>query len=150
MLISDRHIKNNVVKSVLKEAWARFGPVRMSEVNASTLVFDFDNSRDIDQVLELSPWSIHGHCLNLKFCLAHKSDDEIDFGRVQMWVQIHGLSLEMFNKQNAQCIGDSIGQCLRTEDVQTMHLRTFLRVQVDVDISMPLMSGSNGWTREGN
>lgn len=32
MLLSDKHIKNNVVQNVLKEAWGRFGPVRVSEV----------------------------------------------------------------------------------------------------------------------
>lgn len=90
MLMSERHIKNNVVQNVLKEAWARFGPVRISEVNETTLIFDFESSRDRDQILELSPWSVHGHSLNLKFCPAHMLVDEIDYGRVQMWVQLHG------------------------------------------------------------
>lgn len=68
MLISDKHVKNNVIQNVLKEAWGRFGPVRFTEVNEATLMFDFNSPKDRDRVLDLSQWSVHGHCLNLKFC----------------------------------------------------------------------------------
>lgn len=141
MLLSEKHIKNDVVQNVLKEAWARYGPVRISEVNETTLMFDFESSKDRDQIIELSPWSVHGHCLNLKLCIAHMPVADIDFGRVQIWVQIHGLSLDMFNNQNANSIANSIGRCIRIEDAQVMQQRTFLRLQVDIEISEPLMPG---------
>lgn len=127
MLVSGRHIKNNVVQNIVKEAWARFSTVRTIEINETTLMFHFESSRDRDQILELSIWTVHGHCLNLKLCHAYMSVDEVDFGRVQVWVQVHGLSLEMFNTQNAQSIGDSIGKCLRVEEVHTMQQRTLIR-----------------------
>lgn len=141
MLMSDKHIKNNVVKNVLKEAWARFGPIRIAEVNDTTLVFDFASEKDREQIIELSPWSVHDHCLNLKACPVDTSVEDIDFNWVQMWVQVHGLSLEMINKPNALSIGNSIGRCLRTEETQVMQQRTFLRLQVDVYFSKPLMPG---------
>lgn len=134
MLLSEKHVKNNVVQNVLKEEWARYSSVRITEVNETTLMFDFKSPKDRDQVLELSPWSVHGHCLNLKLCLVHMSVEEIDFSRVQMWVQVHGMSLEMFNQQNANSIGDSIGRCIRVEEAQIMHQRTFLRLQVEIDM----------------
>lgn len=97
VLLSEKHIKNNVVMTVLREPWARFGPVNIAEVNDTTLVFYFANSKDKDQVIELSPWSIHGHCLNIRSCPIDKSLGDVDFLRLQCWVQIHGLSLEMIN-----------------------------------------------------
>lgn len=130
-----------MVQNVLKEAWARYGPVRITEVNDTTLMFDFESSNDRDQVLELSPSSVHGHCQNLKLCPTHMSVEEIDFSRVQMWAQVHSLSLEMFNPQNANSIGDSIGRCLRVEEAQIMHQRTFLRLQVEIDMAEPLVPG---------
>lgn len=105
MLISDKPVKNNVIKNVLKETWSRFGKVRMAEVNQSTLVFEFDSSQDREQILELSLWFVHGYCLNLRNCPANMSVSEIDFNRVQVWAQIHDLSMEMINSQNAECIG---------------------------------------------
>lgn len=141
MLISDKHIKNNVVQNVLKEAWRRFRPVRVSEVTETMLMFNFESVKDRDQVLEPSPWSVHSHGLNLKLCPAHMPVADVDFGRLQIWVQIYGLSLEMFNDQNANCIAYSMGRCIRIEDTHVMQQRTFLRLQVDIDIAEPLMSG---------
>lgn len=47
----------------------------------------------------------------------------------------------MFNEQNATCIANSAGRCIRIEEEQTMQQRTFLRLLVDIDIAEPLMSG---------
>lgn len=105
------------------------------------MMFDFVSDMDRDQILELSPWSVHGHCLNLKLCPAHIPVAEIDFNRVQMWAQVHGLSLEMFNRQNALSIGATIGRCIRVKETQIMMQRTFLRLLVDVDMAEPLLPG---------
>lgn len=139
MLVSDKHLKNNVVQNVLKEAWARFGPVRITEVNDTTLMFDFERPRDRDQVLELSPWSVHDHCLNLKLCPIDVPVAEIDFSKVQIWVQVYGLNLDMFNRPNANSIGESIGRCIKVEEEHVMQQRTFLRIQVEVDMVEPLL-----------
>lgn len=144
MLVSDQHIKNNVVQNVLKNNVVQNvhnGHVRITKVNDTTMMFDFESSRDRDQIMELSSWSVHGHCLNLKMCPAYMSVQDIDFGKVQVWAQVHDLSLEMFNHQNAQSIGDSIGKCLVVEEVQIMQQRTYLRIQVNIDISEPLLPG---------
>lgn len=45
MLLSVKHIKNNLVQNVLKEAWGRFGPVKVTEVTESMLMFDFESVR---------------------------------------------------------------------------------------------------------
>lgn len=141
MLMSDRPVKNNDIQNVLKESWARYGPMRTTEVNESQLLFEFESPRDRDQIMDLAPWSVHGHCLNLRMCPAYMSVQEIDFGKVQVWVQIHGLSLEMFTRQNAQSIGDNIGKCLAVEDNQIMQQRIFLRIKVDIDSDEPLLPG---------
>lgn len=140
-LVSEKHFKNSIVRSVLKEAWGRFGPVRITEVTETMMMFDFESVRDRDQILELSPWSVHGRCLNLKLCPAHIFVADIDFGRIQIWVQVHGLSFEMFNEQNATCIANSVGICVRIEEEQTMKQRTFLRLLMEIDIAEPLMPG---------
>lgn len=113
MLISVKQFKNNVVQTVLKEVWARHGPVRFTEVNNDTLMFDFESEMDRDQVLDLSPWSIHGSCLNLKLCPVNVPVNEINFRIVQAWVQVHDLSLEMINPENAESICSSIGRCIK-------------------------------------
>lgn len=73
------------------------------------MAFDFDREADRDRVLDMSPWAIHGNCLNLKICKVNQNACEVDFGIIQMWVQVHGLSLDMLNSENASQIANSIG-----------------------------------------
>lgn len=143
MLMSDKHYKNNVVQNVLKEAWGRFDPVRFSEVTESMLMFEFESHKDRDHVVDLSPWSIHGNCLNVKLCPDDVHVTDIDFSKMQTWVQVHGLSLEMMNEVNATIIANSMGRCIRIEESQIMNQRTYLRLLVEVDIDGPLMPGFN-------
>lgn len=58
-----------------------------------------------------------------------------------MWIQIFGLSLEMHNRENAYSIGNTIGQCLSVEDEETARQRTFLRLKVELDVTIPLTYG---------
>lgn len=65
---------------MLKAAWARYGTVRISEVDEH----EFESERDRDQILDMFPWSVHDHCLNLKICKANMCIEEIVFDTVQM------------------------------------------------------------------
>lgn len=47
----------------------------------------------------------------------------------------------MLNLDNANSIGASIGKCIRVKDSQIMHQRTYLRLQVEIDMADPLLSG---------
>lgn len=98
-IISQKHIRNTVVHNVLKVAWERFRPIRMLEVDEQTMSFEFDSERDRDQIMDLTLWSVQGHLLNLKTCKANMCLEEIDFSTLQIWIQIYGLSLDMYNKE---------------------------------------------------
>lgn len=89
-LISEKQIKSNVVFSVLRAAWGSYGTVVMSELKEGIMAFDFACEEDRKRVMDLSPWAIHGHCLNLRISQQNHSLDEIDFRKMQIWVQVHG------------------------------------------------------------
>lgn len=67
--------------------------------------------------------------------------EDLDFTKVVMWVQVQGLSLDMLNAQNAECIGSNIGRCISVETEQTMKQNTFFRLQLEIDTSISLMEG---------
>lgn len=108
-LVTNRGIKNSAIINVLRAAWSRYGSVRMTELDERTIAFEFASVGDMNLILDMAPWSIHGHSLNLKECPIIRCADEVDFNTMQMWVQVHGLSLDMFNPGNAISIGDTLG-----------------------------------------
>lgn len=64
--VSKRGIKNSAILNVLRAAWARYRPVRMTKLDYRPIAFEFDSVREKEQILDMAPWSIHGHSLNLK------------------------------------------------------------------------------------
>lgn len=45
-LISQKQLRNSVVYNMLKSAWARYGPVKMKELDERTTVFEFESEKD--------------------------------------------------------------------------------------------------------
>lgn len=84
----------------------------MTEVDEQSTLFEFESDRDKQQVLNLSPWSIQGHSINLKECHVNACIEDVDFDRMMIWIQIVGLSRDMFNAENARRIGESLGRCV--------------------------------------
>lgn len=77
-------MKNSLIYNVLKITWARHRPVRMTEVDDKIIAFDFESERDREQIMDMDPWSVQGHSLNLKECKANICIKEIDFHLMQM------------------------------------------------------------------
>lgn len=65
-VISQKSVKLNTIHNVLKLAWARCGPVNISEVSTGVLTFHFDNEEGMCKILDMSPWVINGHALSIK------------------------------------------------------------------------------------
>lgn len=140
-------MKNNVVYNVLKPAWGSYRTVKMKDLEAGVMTFDFENESDRDRVLDMSPWAIHRHCLNLKLCHPNKCISEVDFGKLQMWLQVHDLSLDMLNTVNAKQVANSIGKCLEMGNEKEMQQRGYIRIKIEVGVDAKLSAGF-WWTNK--
>lgn len=144
-IIYHKNIKNTVVYNVLKVAWVRHSSVKMTEVDDKTTAFHSEAERDRDQIMNLSPWSVQGQCLNLKECILNICLGEIDFDLMQIWLQNYGLILDMYNTENTYRIGNNVGRCISVESDHVMQQRSFLGLKIEINIKEPLMAGV-GWT----
>lgn len=137
-ILSERNVRNSVVYNVLKGAWARFGNVKMTEIDSSTMKFVFQSDRDLRQAMDHSPWSVQGRCLNLRAIPSIRCVDTAEFNLLQCWIQVFGLSLDMINEENAWRIGNAVGNCLEVEAAHVIQNRSFLRMKVELDTTVPL------------
>lgn len=140
-MISQKQMKNSTVYGVLKAAWAAYGDVKMTDLEEGVMAFDFVREIDRDMVLDMSPWAIHGNCLNLKICKANQNASEVDFGFIHMWVQLHGLSLDMLNSENATQLADAIGTWNQLASEEEMQQRGYIRFRTEVRSDKPLVPG---------
>jgi hypothetical protein len=69
--------------------------------------------------------------------------NELDFSKGDYWVQVHDLPLELMNQQNAQIIGDQMGQLLESEASENLsqQRKTCLRIKVRIPLNQPLALG---------
>lgn len=58
-----------------------------------------------------------------------------------MWVQVHGLSLEMLNYGNAFQIENFIGKCSQMASEEEMQQMGYIRFKTEVEVDEPLTPG---------
>lgn len=72
-----------------------------------------------------------------------KINSEIDYTKVQFWVQVHGLPLEFISTKYAEKILKQMGEVLEIEDplVDGKSIRSFIHARLVIDIQYPLSIG---------
>jgi hypothetical protein len=73
---------------------------------------------------------------------ATKAFDELEFKHIPIWVRVSGLPFGMMNRAAGVVIGNEIGETIQVEvDEEGMAIGKVLRIQVRLDITLPLRRG---------
>ncbi|OMO79250.1 Zinc finger, CCHC-type [Corchorus olitorius] len=140
---SDKPINRKGAMGVLRSIWGlKEGPV-ITELGMQIYGLAFKSEDLMLQAMIDSPWSVMGFCLILKRWEVEKSISEISFDKVQYWVQIHDLPLEMQTLANLKKIGDSIGRVIMLEkpDWSQGTGRCYMRTRLELDVNKSLIPG---------
>ncbi|KAJ4832399.1 hypothetical protein Tsubulata_009542 [Turnera subulata] len=78
-------------------------------------MFQFEEEADKSSVALGVPWFFSNCHIVIKEWLPHLSWEQVELGKSCIWVQVHGLQLELMNEDNATAIGNSIGGLLETD-----------------------------------
>lgn len=81
--------------------------------------------------------------INLQWWNPQVTMNELDFNRVQFWVQVQVLPLEFISEKNASKILSLIREVIGIEDpkIEGKVFRPFIRARVELDIRSPLSMG---------
>ncbi|OMO70439.1 hypothetical protein COLO4_28598 [Corchorus olitorius] len=107
---------------IVKEAPA------IGEVGMKMYSISFVSKEGMMRALEGNPWSIMGHCLNLKKWPANTPVAQLDFKGIQFWIQIHNLPRELMTKQNGENIGKSLGEIIEVSGFQAKMVKKDERI----------------------
>lgn len=107
------------------------------------MVFTFEDKEDLARVLNSSPWNIKGTPLFLKKWKNDETFKEVDFSKVAIWVQVHGLPLNHMNTANATIIAESLGGLVQANNFENMKpsRKSFLCIRVLLPLNDPLPTG---------
>ena len=102
------------------------------------------------KVIEEGPWSIMGNCMVVKEWKKGEAVEKVMFTKIEFWIQIHNLPIEMMTSKNAEMIGNKIGRSIKIYDQWIMDgvRRDFLRIRVGLKVENPLVEGF--WVPRGD
>ena len=105
------------------------------------ILFTFDNKEDVDRILRSEPWSFDKHLVVMQRYEGETPLEDIKFERTTLWVQVHGILTKYMNIGAAKKIYGVVGDVFRQSDPRLFNEGNFIRVQVSIDVSLPLCRG---------
>ena len=118
------------------------------------VLIKFEDQSDLKRVLLGEPWSYDKYLITFQQVGNGIAVEDLQFNRVDFWVQIHNLPILCMKKSVAETLGRSIGEVIRAQvhDEDSGSGRG-MRVRVKVDITKPLnrgrriglSNGGEGW-----
>lgn len=142
-VLSDKSLNRGAVKNILGKAWGDQMGVKASDLGMNLFLFTFQRKEDMEDVLRKGPWYVMNKLVSLQYWTTQAIMKEIDFSRVQFWVQVHDLPLENLNVRCAEKILQHMGEVVEMEDPveEGVFIRNFIRARVILNVQNPLSTG---------
>ncbi|CAI9116361.1 OLC1v1017483C1 [Oldenlandia corymbosa var. corymbosa] len=139
-LITSNVIGHGVIVQKLRNFWRLRGTISTNALGDNTILFCFSNILDKKRMIARSPWFVEDHLLVLEEDTANIIAKKHTFSRSPLWIQLHDLPIGLMSKSFAATAGNNIGRFLEVYcDNEGSCIGRFLRIRVEVDISLPLM-----------
>ena len=142
--LTKRAINVDVIARTFTPLWRAKNGFKIQRFGEHKLLFTFDNKRDVERILMSEPWSFDKHLIVMQRYDSDSPLQDIKFDRTTLWVQGHGLSLKYMNFEAGTKICEVVGEVIQPSDTRLFDAGNFIRVQVSIDLSLPLCRGQIG------
>ena len=139
--LTKRAINVDVIARTFTPLWRAKNGFKIQRFGEHKLLFTFDNKRDVERIIMSEPWSFDKHLIVMQRYDSDSPLQDIKFDRTTLWVQGHGLSLKYMNFEAGTKICEVVGEVIQPSDTRLFDAGNFIRVQVSIDLSLPLCRG---------
>ncbi|XP_075645328.1 uncharacterized protein LOC142616339 [Castanea sativa] len=137
-----RRINMELAVRVLRSVWRAKHSFEASDLGENKVMFLFQSKDDMERVLLLSPSAFDKYLLLLHKLVRGEAVKDIKFDRSPFWIQIHGLPTMCQTKEVGMSIGATLGEVEKVDaNEKGFCLGSYLRIRVNLDVSMPLCRG---------
>lgn len=142
-ILTDKSLNRGAVKHILSKAWGDPEGLQMADVGMNLFMFIFLDIEEAQGVIRKGPWYVMNKLISLQQWTSQAVMKEIDFSKVQFWVQIHGLPLEYITTKNAKKILNQIGELVEIENMflEGQLVRQFIRARIHINVLQPFFTG---------
>ncbi|KAH1047077.1 hypothetical protein J1N35_037861 [Gossypium stocksii] len=127
------------LRNTMADLWHPIGGICISDLGDKRYLFQFFHEIDIQRVRSGTPWFFNNHMLILQTVPVGEDPSSVCLNFTDFWVQIHNLPNGLMTEGMAKQLGDFIGRFMEYDNaIPTMAVRNFIRVQVCLDVILPL------------
>lgn len=141
-IISKRSFNSHIIKVAFSKSWHKKMDFSVTQKWNNIFLFSV-NEVDVHLVLENQSWSITNNLIPIRDWPLDVPLEELDFSSTLIWVQVHRLSPNQLNAENAKIIGNFMGQFLNEDLSQDGYISFphFLRIRICMDLNKPFLTG---------
>ena len=139
--LTKRAINVDVIARTFTPLWKARNGFKIQRFGEHKLLFTFDNKRDVDRILMSEPRSFDKHQIVMQRYDSDSPLRDIKFDRTTLWVQVHGIPLKYMSFEAGTKICEVVGEVIQPSDTRLFKGGNFIRVQVSIDLSLPLCRG---------
>uniref|UniRef100_A0A7N2MLH9 Zinc knuckle CX2CX4HX4C domain-containing protein n=1 Tax=Quercus lobata TaxID=97700 RepID=A0A7N2MLH9_QUELO len=105
------------------------------------MLLTFSDKEEVDKILAAEPWSFDRHIVLLQRYDKKVPIRELVFKKVVIWIQIHDIPAPNMTREVAKDLCGNAGIVDKMIHLSKMVGWSFMRVQVVIDVSLPLCRG---------
>ncbi|XP_072067058.1 uncharacterized protein [Arachis hypogaea] len=142
-IISDNKISFKTCKNALLEMWGNPQEVAVIAIGSKKMLFSFKDRKKGLQIMQNGPWNVRRNMVNLRLWREGESVFEVDHDIMEFWIQIHGIPLDLMEKEIGARIREMLGVLAEAEDPKMDGIlrKSYLRIRVSIDITKALPTG---------
>lgn len=134
-----------LLRSTMKSAWGNSIGLKIrviGEKGDNLFVAEFGSNRDLERVMQGTPWMVGKFAVLLQEYNEKLSAAEIVFDKMEIWVRILNLPLGWMNRARGSRAMDMIGKVIKMDvDADGKASGAFLRARVAIEVDKPVRRG---------
>ena len=151
--LTKRALNTESVVRTFNPIWRPKNGFKVRRVGDHIILFIFDNEDEVEKIIEGEPWSFDKHLVMLKCYDYSIPIQDLVFGHVSLWVQVHDIPTKCLSREVAEKLCKVMGVVNKESSLVEVDRGTVMRVRVKVDVTLPLCrgqifklgNGSKGW-----
>lgn len=130
-----RVVNTEAVARTFKPLWQPSGELKIRDIGGNLLLFEFEDSMDLERVLEFEPWSYDKSLVVFQCAIDVEFAPLLDFALINFWVQLHNIPTTRLTQEIGEAVGNSIGPFVYVADPEIGEAVEIVAVNYDLLVS---------------
>lgn len=137
--LTKRVLNVDAVAQTIKPLWNLVGELKIRDIWEHIILFEFEDSLNLERVFEFEPWSYDKHLVAFQRVYDVELAPYLEFSRATFWIQFHNIPELSLKHKTGELIGKSMSEVLQVSNPEDDGSRgEFFRVQINLNISKSL------------